>query len=129
MLLFRKSDFLIFKVSNSNMPQFFLGTKLFCLLSEWAEKKGMTCLSIFFSAHSANFYFLTPQLVTWGVKNSTLSDLLDIQATWQTHHVFVKYRFFQLIWTTNKQKKFLEKNRRVSIWDCKKSDFLNSNMP
>ena len=35
MLLFRKSDFFIFKVSNSNMPQFFFGAKLFCLLSEW----------------------------------------------------------------------------------------------
>ena len=40
--------------------KFFLGTKLFCLLSEWAEKKD----------------------------------------TWQTHDVFVKYLFFQLIRTT-----------------------------
>jgi hypothetical protein len=31
-LLFRKSDFLFFKVSNTNnMPIFYLGKKLFCL--------------------------------------------------------------------------------------------------
>ena len=29
--IFRKSDFLFFKVSNTNMPTFFLGKKLFCL--------------------------------------------------------------------------------------------------
>ena len=34
-----KQIFYFLKVSNSNMPQFFLGKKLFCLLSKWAEKK------------------------------------------------------------------------------------------
>ena len=33
-LLFRKSEILFFKVSNTNMPHIFLGTKLFCLLSK-----------------------------------------------------------------------------------------------
>ena len=52
--------FLFLKSRIVTCRKFFLGTKLFCLLSKWAEKKG----------------------------------------TWQTHDVFVKYLFFQLIRTT-----------------------------
>ena len=86
-LLSRKSDFLIFKVSNSNMPQIFLGTKLFCLLSKWAEKKR----------------YLTN---TWCV-----CQVAGISKR-----------------SNDREKSFFpKKNRRVTIRDCKKSDFLNSN--
>ena len=42
MWLFRKWNFLIFKVSNSNMPQFFLGKNFFFMLSKWAKKRYLT---------------------------------------------------------------------------------------
>ena len=48
-----------------------------------------------------------------------MSDLIDIPATWQTHHVFVKYLF--LAHLDNKQKSFVPKKnlRHVTIQDFK----------
>ena len=70
-LLFRKSDFW-FLVSNSNMPQFFFfrnKTFLFVVRMSW-KKRYLTnawcvCQVSFFSAHSDNFYFLTPHVTNW----------------------------------------------------------------
>ena len=49
---------------------FFLGTKLFCLLFIWAEIYSILLLWDFMdphkiSAHSDNFYFLTPHVTNW----------------------------------------------------------------
>ena len=51
-------------------------------------------------------------------------------ATWQTHHAFVKYLFFQLIRTTIKKVLFLKTICGMLLFETlkiKKSDFLNSN--
>ena len=53
-----------------------------------------------------------------------MSDLLDIPATWCVCQVAGKSKG-----SNDKQKSlFPKKNQRVTIRDCKKSDFLDSNM-
>ena len=69
----RKSENQIFCFLKSRILTcriFFLGTKLFCLLSEWAEKNDTwQTHDVFskhlFSAHLDNFYFLTPHVTNW----------------------------------------------------------------
>ena len=57
-----------------------------------------------------------------------MSYLLDIPATWQTHHVFVKYLFFSA--HLDKKVLFLKKICGMLLFETlkiKKTDFLNSN--
>ena len=64
-LLSIKSDFLIFKFSNSNMPQIFLGTKLFCLLSEWAKKRYLTNAWCVCQVHIFFFQLIRTTFIFW----------------------------------------------------------------
>ena len=59
-----------------------------------------------------------------------MSEWAEKKDTWQTHHAFVKYLFFQLIRTTNKKVLFLKRICGMLLFETlkfKKSDFLNSN--
>ena len=89
MLLFRKSDFLQSRIVTR---RFFLGIKLFCLLSEWAEKKDTWQLHdvfvkyLFFQLIRTTFIFWPPcyklnliQLVTWSVTNRDVLLLVTLQ--------------------------------------------------
>ena len=70
-LLFRKSEILLFKVSITNMPHIFFRNKTFLFVVQMSWKKRYltnawcVCQVSFFSAHSDNFYFLTPHVTNW----------------------------------------------------------------
>ena len=64
-----------------------------------------------------------------GGQKIKLSEWAEKKDTWQTHHAFVKYLFFQLIRTTNKKVLFLKKICGLLLFETlkiKKSDFLNN---
>ena len=76
MLLFRKWDFLIFKVLNSNMPQFFLRKFFICCPNE-LKKRYLTntwfvCQVTGISKRLDNFYFWRPMLLIELISNSNM---------------------------------------------------------
>ena len=79
LLLFRKSDFLYFKVSNSNMQILFFWKKTFFFVIRTLRYFGyLTVLTwcvcqVVISKTSDNFYFLTTHTTSWGPEKHSMS--------------------------------------------------------